>query len=102
MRQAFAIAAVLALGACKSGTIIEERIVEVSVPVPVGCATQRPSVPVPLKQRFSEEQWATMDVRQKAAAVSIAGLGRLAYGEDLNAATGACPQATSSYPPGER
>lgn len=82
----------LALAAC-SNTVYRDHPVEVAVPVHVPCATARPA-PVPsLQARVPDEQWNKLDVRQKAAWVGVQLADRTAYGEDLAAATGACPEA---------
>lgn len=86
------IAATLLVAGCASGgTIVDERIVEVDRPVPQPCAGERPAQVSNLKSDFPDQVWGDMDVRQKAAAVGRKGLERQAYGEKLDAATGACP-----------
>lgn len=85
-----AIAIVLLLGGCSSGTIVKERVQRVNVPVAQECATERPDKVTTLKQDYTDAEWSAMDARQKAAAVGRKGLERLAYGESLDAATGAC------------
>lgn len=69
--------------------VVRDRPVEVNVPVVQPCAGARPADVVPLKDKTPN--WAELDVRQKAAAVGRQGLERQAYGEQLAAATGACP-----------
>lgn len=83
-----------ALAACGNpGTIVRDRPVEVRVPVPQPCASERPAKVVPLKEKIPREQWDERDVRQKAAAVAAQALEHQTYGEQLDAATAACPEA---------
>lgn len=84
--------ALFALAACQTpGAVVRDRIVEVKVPVPQPCAGQRPAAIIPLNQQFPAEQWASFDVKQRAALVGRQALERLDYGEQLNAATASCP-----------
>lgn len=91
------VAAILA-GCSARQSIIEERIVRVSKPVTVPCATTRPAAVAPLKEQFPPVQWKGMDVSQKAAAVAHKGLERQTYGEKLNAATAGCREAVPALP----
>jgi hypothetical protein len=85
----YAIAAVaLALAGC-GGTVVQERPVTVKVPVAQACAGSRPTAPAPLKDRAPD--WYELDVKQKSALVGRQGLEWQTYGEQLNAATAACP-----------
>ena len=81
--------ALLLLSGC-GGTVYKDRIVKVSVPVAQPCASDRPAPVSSLKEDYTDTDWQAMDVRQKSAAVGKKGLDRLAYGENLDAATGAC------------
>lgn len=79
------------LAGCSSGAV-QERPVIVTQPVPQPCVEgTRPPLVEPLREKVPDAVWATLDVRQKAAYVGKQGLERQAYGEQLNAATGACP-----------
>lgn len=78
------------LAGCGGKTIVKDVPVRVSVPVVQPCAGIRPEVVSTLRDRYSDDQWRAMDVRQKAAAVSQVALELRTYGEQLNAATGAC------------
>jgi hypothetical protein len=91
-----ALALVVALAGCESaGTIVRDRPVEVKVPVFTPCvAGPRPAKVRPLKEELAPAEWQRLDVRQKAAAAGRKGLERQTYGEQLNAATGACPETT--------
>lgn len=82
-----------ALGGCAStgGGVTTDRVVTVKQPVPQPCAGQRPAAVTPLREKYPAAQWGAMDVKQKAAAVGAQGLERQTYGEQLDAATGACP-----------
>lgn len=87
----FTVPVLFALSACGS-TVIRDQPVTLKVPVAQPCATARPTQPLPLRTAYPDSQWGSMDVRQKAAAVGKQVLDRQAYGEQLNAATAACPE----------
>ncbi len=89
------ICAVAALAACKGDPIYRDRPVTVNVPVVQPCATPRPAGVEPLQDQYTRAEWDQLDPRQKAAAVGRQGFDHLAYGQDLNAATGACPEVTT-------
>lgn len=91
MRTLTPICLLLVSGACTSTPVVEDRPVTVQVPVSQPCATARPARVTPLRDTVPPDQWKQRDVRQKAAAVSAQGLAHQQYGEDLAAATGACP-----------
>lgn len=78
----------LTLTACAPKVITRDQPVRVAVPVVQPCTLTRPTPPAPLNQRAD---WDTLDVRQKAALVGKQALDWQTYGEQLNAATGACP-----------
>jgi hypothetical protein len=82
------LALMLALTACNGRTITHDRPVKVLVPVSTPCSLPRPTPPAPLSAR---SDWDTLDVKQKAALVGKQALLWQTYGEQLNAATGACP-----------
>lgn len=90
MKQLIIIAA-LALSACGS-SVVRDRPATLKVPVAQPCATARPTQPLPLKTAYPDSQWGGMDVRQKAAAVGKQALDWQTYGEQINAATAACPE----------
>lgn len=94
MLKLVAILGPLALAGCASSpdTIVRDRPVEVSVPVPQPCAGKRPAKVKPLKEQVPPGEWEQRDVRQKAALVAAQGLDRQTYGEQLDAATAACPE----------
>ncbi len=77
------------LTACTK-TITQDRLVVTKVPVVVPCVVERPAPPTSLKSAYPDEQWAAMDVRQKAAAVGKWGLDQQAYGRRLDASTAGC------------
>lgn len=83
----FALPATLFLAACSTKPVRIETV-EVKVPVAQPCAGERPTPPVPLTKQY---RWEAMDVRQKAAATGKQALDWMTYGEQLNAATAACP-----------
>lgn len=80
----------LLLAGC-SHTITQDRPVTVKVPVAQPCAGERPTAPVPL--RDTTPDWDQLDAKQKAALVGKQALDWQTYGEQLNAATAACPTA---------
>lgn len=89
------VAVVLYLAACAARpAVVETRTVDVLVPLAVPCALARPAMPAALRDRYSDADWQALDLRQKAAAVSAAGLARLNHAENLQAATAACPEIT--------
>lgn len=79
------------LAACSPKVITQDRPVRVAVPVPAPCTTAKPAPVVSLRERFNDEQWAAMDARQLAAAVAENAIRLRTYGEQLHAATAACP-----------
>lgn len=87
------LAAALLLAGCATPQVVyRDRPVEVKVPVAQPCvAGARPTAPVPLNKQYSVEQWKALDPKQKAAIVSAHALALKKYGEDVNAATIACP-----------
>jgi len=93
VKAAIALAA-LALAGCATTpeTLVQERVVEVKVPVATACATARPVPTEPLKQRFTAEEWAALTELQKAALVAQQGLARQTEAEGVRAATAACPE----------
>lgn len=83
--------AVAALTGCARGTIVEERVSTVSVPVTVPCVSgARPDAVGPLSGRFPGRSWTDQTVRQKAANVSAQALRHQNRAAALDAATGAC------------
>ena len=86
----------LTLAACTHPTVYRDRPVQVSVPVAQPCAGERPLPVKPLKEQVPPDEWARRDVRQKAALVGKQGLDRQTYGEQLAAATAACPPAVGA------
>lgn len=85
--------AALAVSACATPRIVyRDRPVEVRVPVAQPCVSGvRPTMPKPLNEQFTAEQWKALDPKQKAALVGRQALALKTYGESLNAATAACP-----------
>lgn len=81
-------ALLIGLSAC-SAPVVKDRPVRVAVPVPQPCAGARPAPVVPLKDQPID--WRSLDVKQKAARVGKQGLDHKTYGEQLGAATAACP-----------
>ena len=93
MRWTIVALGALTLAGCASPRVItRERSVAVSVPVPQPCAAPRPDTPAPMASTYPDARWRAMDVRQKAAALGRQTLILRGYGEQLDAATAACPQ----------
>ena len=93
MRAVLALLAAAMLAGCGStGTITRDRTIEVKVPVAQPCAGARPVRVKPLSEDTPPAEWAALDVRQKAARVGRKALERQGYGEQLDAATAACPE----------
>lgn len=89
MKRLVIIAALLLAGCDTPDVITRDKPVEVRVPVAQECAGERPVAPTPLKDKTPN--WDESDVRQKAAHVAKQGLEWQTYGEQLHAATAACP-----------
>lgn len=89
IRSAIVGLAFASLAACSPKVITRDVPIEVKVPVAQPCAGERPAPPAPLASSFPN--WPAMDVKQKAAAVGKQALEWQAYGQQLNAATAACP-----------
>lgn len=79
------------VGCAKQGPIYRDRPVEVLVPVAQVCASTRPAKVPALRDTLPRQEWDKRDVRQKAATIGKQALDRQTYGEQLDAATGACP-----------
>jgi hypothetical protein len=79
----------LTLSACTK-SITQDRPIITKMPVIVPCVVDRPTAPASLKSAYPDEQWAAMDVRQKAAAAGKWGLDQQAYGRRLDASTAGC------------
>lgn len=79
--------ALVSLTACGK-TVVQDRPVQVKVPVPVSCVLERPAKPETLAARTPD--WDALDVRQKSAWVARHALDLRTYGEQLDAATGGC------------
>lgn len=92
MKRSSLLLALLVAGCAAPQVIYRDRPVEVKVPVAQPCvAGARPTAPLPLNKQYSAGQWKALDPKQKAAIVSAHGLALKKYGEDVNAATIACP-----------
>ena len=84
---------VLALAGCATPEVVTREVtVEVRVPVVQPCARAGPDRPEALRSNYPDAVWQAMDVRQKTAAVSAAGLRWQTYGEQTHAATAGCPR----------
>ncbi len=79
------------LAGCGPKVIYRDRVVTVDRPVPQPCAGERPVPVAPLRERFADDVWKGMDVRQKAAAVGKHAGDLRGHSEALNAATAECP-----------
>jgi hypothetical protein len=88
MKYAVLILAAL-LCACGGSTVVENRPEVVKVPVTVPCvAGERPAMVEPLKSAHPD--WHGYTPKQKAEYAAAQALRHQSYGQELNAATGAC------------
>ena len=77
------------LTACGGSAVVESRPEIVKVPVTVPCLSgERPTPPDSLKAKHPD--WAWYSVKQKAEYAAAQALRHQSYGQELNAATGAC------------
>lgn len=84
----YAGALVLLLYGCGS-SVVQDRPTIVKVPATVPCvAGERPVAPDSLKSKHPN--WAGYSVKQKAEYAAAQALRHQSYGQELNAATGAC------------
>lgn len=88
LRFALSIALVALLSGC-GGTVVESRPEVVKVPVSVPCVSgERPAAVESLKAKHPD--WSGYSVKQKAEYAAAQALRHQSYGQELNAATGAC------------
>ena len=90
IRHLAALAILAFLAAC-GGEVVRDRAQIVSVPVVQPCAGTRPAPVKPLKERYTDDMWSSMDLVQKLAVTGLQALDRQDYGNQLDAATAACP-----------
>lgn len=84
----------LALAACgHDGKTTIETVVQVPTLVAQPCAGPRPAAVKPLREQLTTAQWSALDAKQKAAWIGKQAFDHKAYGENLGAATAACPTA---------
>ena len=89
MRKIISIAALFALSACGTGTVVKERIVKVSVPVSQPCIIgERPAAILSLKEKYPD--WYEKSPKQQAELFAIHLVEKDAYGISLFAVTSAC------------
>lgn len=82
----------LLLTACKTPTVIEERIVEVNKPVTVPCVVgERPEEVSPLNKQFTKEQWDALTTDQREKLIAANAMARKAYGDLVFSITVGCP-----------
>jgi hypothetical protein len=85
------IAAALALAGCVTREpVIEERIIEVKVPVTVPCMGQRPGAVTALIQSLSRAEWDALTTDQRANLLAAQALERKIYGDRLTDAAAGC------------
>jgi hypothetical protein len=93
MKNILACLILLTTTAC-AGTVVKDRVVEVSIPVVQDCVaeTGRPAKPITFEKQITDLglNWEEMDVKQKSAATGVWAFSWVDYGQDLHAATGAC------------
>lgn len=89
--RCFILISSLALTACQTPTVIEERFTEVKVPVTVPCVRDtRPTEVVALKDKVDLEQWNQMTTDQREKLLLAKGLDRKVYSEELYVSTAGC------------
>ena len=77
------------LCACGGPTVVENRPEVVKVPVTVPCVSgERPVGITPLNVQYPD--WYSFTPKQKAERAAAQALRHQSYGQELNAATGAC------------
>lgn len=83
------------LGGCSTTRelpIVRDRVSEVRVAVAAPCRQgERPTEPVSLRDRFTNEEWQAMTTDQRENLVSAQGLDRKVYGDRLAVNTAGCP-----------
>jgi hypothetical protein len=85
------IAAALTLAGCVTREpVIEERIIEVKVPVTVPCMGQRPDPVQALRDSIGREEWAVLTTDQRAALVAAQALAHKLLGERATDASAGC------------
>lgn len=85
---------IAALSACtRTVTLTEEKFTEVPVMVPTACVAEqgRPAKVAPLNRAVRREDWAKRAPGAKARAIQAQAGRRMNYGDELAAATSACP-----------
>lgn len=71
--------------------VIVEKIVEVKVEVPVPClSAPLPTEPVPLRDRYSYDEWTAMGTAEREALVLAQGLDRRVYGDQATSLLTGC------------
>lgn len=90
IRHIAALAILAFLAAC-GGEVVRDRAQIASIPVVQPCAGPRPATVKPLLERYTDDMWSSMDLVQKLAVTGLQALDRQDYGNQLNAATAACP-----------
>ncbi len=92
MRTPILLLAPFALVGCASNPVIEEKFIEVKVPVSVPCVNgERPTEVVPIKEQYTREEWDAMTTDQREKLLVANGLVRKSYGDKLYVATAGCP-----------
>jgi len=83
------LAMIALLCACGGSTVVENKPVRVSIPVTIPCVSgERPTPVDPLKSAHPD--WFGYTPKQKAEYAAAQALRHQSYGQELNAATGAC------------
>lgn len=80
----------LALAACTPGTVVEERVIEVKVPVVVPCVVDAPDEIRPLNKKLDATTWKSMSTASRQRWVAAQSLDRMAYGDKLKVSTAGC------------
>lgn len=90
MKKILLLATLLLMGACR--TTVQDRPVQVLIPVPQPCKTKEPEPVAPIKEKFDKQTRKNWDIKQKSAAVSKQGLDLRDYSDDLKVASAGCPE----------
>lgn len=92
-RKVITLASSFVLASCgPAPTIVHDTVHTVPTPVAQPCVTERPARVTPLRDTFTQADWLTKTLQQKAAIVAAQGLHHQSYAQLLDVATAACPE----------
>lgn len=84
------IVAAFLFAACSPRVVTKKRVETVSVPVIQKCASEKPALVTPLRDRIDDAAWMALSLKQKAETAAAQGLRHMNYSDQLGAATSAC------------